>query len=552
MKQKTVYIIALAFVVLILSMIAPKAKAATPAEIQDAIDKGLPWLASQQNLDGSFGSNWRPVGDTGLAVLKFETYASERKQDPFDSDFIYHEEVINGLNYILANAHNWNIFPQQAGDPDTNGNGIGITFYTPSDSYYCMYETGICAMAIAHSQHPNTVVTASGDANGRTLRDVLIDVVDYIAFGQEDQSTGSYRGGWRYYDNYGSADNSISGYAVLGLVYAESPPPTGFGLTIPAFVKTELNYWINSIQDPTSGGSGYADYWSWINVLKTGNLLQEMAFVGDTPTTPRVQAAISYIENHWDDPNQDPGWRPSHKQAMFTMMKGFTAFDIKFITVNRGVPTTVDWFDEMATQLIGQQNPDGSWPDDQWYGNPMASTWALLVLEKAAPVIFAAIQSCDAAGIEKNTFNPVENVYAEGSDYAPSTTYDIYVVSHKATWNPGDAIPPRIAGTLQAITSDASGKIDPTIIWSPPLSAGSYDIVVDINGNGKYDANEPLDNSHIVGAGFSVIPRAQPVGGEWVPIGRVQLLIPWVGSVSLTLAIAASFVLVKRRKKRQN
>ncbi len=34
---------------------------------------------------------------------------------------------------------------------------------------------------------------------------------------------------------------------------------------------------------------------AWVNMLKTGNLLQQMAFVGDTVSTPRVQDAIDYL-----------------------------------------------------------------------------------------------------------------------------------------------------------------------------------------------------------------------------------------------------------------
>ena len=509
MRRKVAYIVAIAVVALTLSMIVPRAKTANPADIQNAIDNGLAWLAGQQNGDGSFGSNQYRVSDTGLAVLKFEAYALERGEDPFDSGFMYHDQVTNGLNYILTNAHNWNISPQEAGNPDSNGNGIGVTFYTPWDSSHRMYETGICAMAIAQSQHPTMIVTVAGEVSGRTLMDVLIDVVDYIAFGQEDASTGPYRGGWRYSDNYGSADNSISGYAVLGLVYAETPPPVGFGIPIPGFVKTELNFWINSIQD-ASGGSGYDVSWSWINILKTGNLLQEMAFVGDSASTPRVQAAIGYIEANWDVINEDLGWRPNHKQAMFTVMKGLMAFDIEEITVNRGVPTIINWFNstnEFADTLIASQNADGSWPNDYWYGNPMASTWALLVLEKAAPVIISRISSCDSNGNEKNLFNVGDSVYVNGTEFSPSTTYDIYVVSHKATWNPGDVIPARIPGTLQEITSDAMGKVDPTVAWSPPLSPGMYDIVVDSDGNGTWDSNEPKDASPM---GFLVVQPPTP------------------------------------------
>ena len=95
-------------------------------------------------------------------------------------------------------------------------------------------------MAIVASAHPEMTVTVpSSPVFGWTYREVIQDVVDYFAFGQNDRP-GVHRGGWRYYENQGSSDNSTSGYAVLGQVYAESPAPIGFGLTITPFVKSEL------------------------------------------------------------------------------------------------------------------------------------------------------------------------------------------------------------------------------------------------------------------------------------------------------------------------
>jgi hypothetical protein len=49
-----------------------------------------------------------------------------------------------------------------------------------------------------------------------------------------------------------------------------------------------------------------------------------------------------------------------------------------------------------------------------------------------------------------------------------------------------------------------------------------------------------------------VAPLSPPVGGEWVPINKPALLLSWGSLVSLTMVIAASFVCVRRIKKRQN
>lgn len=244
-------------------------------------------------------------------------------------------------------------------------------------------------MAIAESSHPEKIVNVPGSpVNGRTYADVLQDAVDYLAFGQND--AGNPRGGWGYSDNQAWSDNSNSGYAVLGLGYAQTS-----GSTIPAFVKTELNIWITYIQcgtiGPDYGGSGYNSPCSWVNILKTGNLLFEMAFVGNTTADQRVIDAIDYIELHWDDANEDPGWNGTtraHKQAMYCAMKGFEVLGVKNITVNRsGIDVEVDWYDEFANVLLAQQNADGSWGSDYWGDNLLGTEWALLTLEKAAPQI---------------------------------------------------------------------------------------------------------------------------------------------------------------------
>jgi len=378
----------------------------------DAIAAGMAWLAGKQNADGSWGtSSYMLVGETGLAVLKFETHAIQNNIDPFDLDYGYSDEIKLGLDYIFANAHTMAIGMQTHGDPDTDKDGIGVYFVSPT-GWERTYETGIAMMAIAHSTHPGAVVNVPGSpVDGWKYKDVVQDAVDYLAFGQVD--SGAQRGGWSYQeaDNAdGWADNSNTGYAVLGLGYAQASPPGGFGLTIPDFVKNELDVWIEYIQDDVSGGSGYGDPTSWVNILKTGNLLYEMYLVGDSISTPRVKAAIDYIVDHWNDADYTPGWRgpgpeldpldprwrpdwpdwPACYQNMYCAMKGLEAFGIEEID-------GIDWQADFETVLLAQQNLDGSWPNAPLFGAPdgtpwdwdtdqiISTEWALLTLEKAAP-----------------------------------------------------------------------------------------------------------------------------------------------------------------------
>jgi len=358
------------------------------------IKDGVAWLVNQQKPDGSWGASY-PVAETGLAVLKLEEHAVDSKYgyglaSPFDPSYPYHENVERGLNYLFSKAKLIDIFMQPAGDPDTNHNGKGVYFTSWEwDRWYSTYETGIAMMAIAGSRSPGRVVSVLGSSvDGWTYKDVLQDAVDYLAFGQNDADWP--RGGWGYYDNIAyHSDQSNSGWAVFGLGFAESPAYK-FMCTVPAFVKTELNIWIDYIQndvdgDIYDGGAGYSEP-SWPNILRTGHLLYMMAFVGDTAATPRVMDAVHYLVRWWNDPTTDPGWRGTpgqiaSYQAMFNVMKGLFTLGIHEID-------GIDWQTEFEHVLKAQQLEDGSWPNTLYDWTPeriLSTTWALLTLEKVAP-----------------------------------------------------------------------------------------------------------------------------------------------------------------------
>ena len=284
-------------------------------------------------------------------------------------------------------------------NPDTNGNGKGVT----TNHWYSSYTTGILLAAIAASGTPDRVVTdPSSPVNGWTYKQVAQDMVDFLAFSQVDPSVDwmgyTVEGGWDYTPvNNGvggtgwQGDQSNSGYAVLGLGEAQA-----FDCTIPDWVKTELNWWIDWVQDDVNGDANDGGSWysypgdpEGVNILKTGNLIFEMTFVGDTPTTPRVTDATDYLVMHWSDAsgtNQPPGWdgTPAEYQAMFCAMKGLAYMGIDTFD-------SIDWFADFSDAIVAQQDKTpgptyGSWQSCSGRGEPVIITeWALLTLEKVAP-----------------------------------------------------------------------------------------------------------------------------------------------------------------------
>ena len=371
------------------------ATAATEDEIENAIVKGLAWLADQQQPAGYFGSlgdsSLYKMAQTGLAVLKFEERAKDLGYDPFDENYEYHEQVENGLDYLYS---------QTVVDNENR-----VDMWGSSSTY----ETSIAMMAIAASNNPNRTVGALGSAvDGWTYENVLQGMMDWLVYAQQTgENYPCENGGWYYNEDVGDwyafADQSNTGYATLALGFAAAPAPLGFGLMIPDEVLNRLNTYINTVQDPMDGDNYDGGSWyepcttrKWVNILKTGNLLYEMALVGDNLDTERVQNAISYIENHWNDngvqhefPWTSLGWVDSY-QAMFMTMKGFEGLGINTITVGG---SDIDWFDNVSDVIVANQHENGYWEylnTDITEGeqSPVLRTvWALLTLERVVPTV---------------------------------------------------------------------------------------------------------------------------------------------------------------------
>lgn len=336
-----------------------------PTPLETAIQKGIEWLVSKQNINGSWGATY-PVSTSSLILLKLESYAREQGLSPFDDKYIYKNNVISGLNFIFENTK-----------VDVNG-----LYY--QDGTYINYTTGVALSAICANTEPDRVISASNPAvNGLTYKQVAQKVVDYLVFTQQD--IGERKGGWSYSKGF-VPDNSNSGYVTLGLEFALDPI-YNFSCSIPDSTISNLNDWIDFIQN-TDGGSGYQLPNQWVNILKTGNLILEMNICGDPLSSDRLKKATTYIADNWTASVclvDCAGWNsnPADYQATFTTMKGLTSYGIDIITTSTDVD--IDWFADMSTVIINQQLPDGSWPRSQWDQEQnalLSAVWALLTLEK--------------------------------------------------------------------------------------------------------------------------------------------------------------------------
>ena len=370
------------------------AMAATEAEKQAAIDKGLAYLASIQSVvDGGMPGSYR-LASTAAAVLAWAEEGSTISGGPYQTN------VQNALNYVFTRAFSQQIGPQTyIGNPDTNiANGSGVYFDYNSRP---TYEVGLAIPAIVKGGAPGAFVTTGSQA-GRTYLDVVKDTVDWVAWAQNEAGGNQYRGGWRYSGNYSSSDNSVSQWPVIGLLYASE-----WGAVPNPLVKNELALWVNYIQNmaagPNYGASGYTAPGDWNNPSKTGGLLIQKDYLGVALGDPRVQAALGYINNKWQTIGDDGNFQSAY--AMWAIYKGLELTigldDIAEITNLRnqallrgglGAPLdpgdTWNWFEDYCEYLVSTQTDLGgglgrwtnvggysdSYLGTAWYINILAAT----------------------------------------------------------------------------------------------------------------------------------------------------------------------------------
>jgi hypothetical protein len=410
-RNANTYLLKDALIALFIILMPISVSAITDNELDTSIKNGISWLTDQQNKeDGSWSSDYYPVGTTGLAVVTLldrPNYLNARSK----------EASIKGLNFIFSKAYK---------------DGDNMIFFASDipNNMHTVYETSIAMMAIAASGTPNNIVNVpNSQINGMRFREVETSAFNYLVSQQNNA------GGWGYgHLRPGSQDNSNTGFAVLGLAYANDK----FGIHIPPKVKTRLNMWINSLQCP-SGGAGYnapcGPNDSYLGILETGNLLYEMALVGDDASTTRAKRAINYIENNWDNPSWLPGWKGpgsngekwSNYQATYLAMKGFKGLNIENINV---AGNDVNWYNEIASNIVNEQYSNGSWNDTWFAPRILATEFALLTLEKSV--------SIPTSGIGKEEFRYSGTGNGDTNYGEIYENYNIEVSKDIVTPEPGD------------------------------------------------------------------------------------------------------------------
>ena len=487
-------------------------------EINVGIDEALWNLHTQQDRSGGvYDGRWTGYGSytassTGSALQAFEINTHLETGDPQQNPYV--ETVSRGMRYLMTQIRSRDIDMQTYGDPDTNGNGIGLEAISGRP----IYEGGMVMMAIAASGTPLAVSHSGGEnVNGRLYYDILTDLADMYYYGQDDNPTG---GGWRYVWNEWP-DNSACQWGALGMEAAEE----AFNIVVPQWVKERNLVWLQTSSDGT--GFGYTGPGNGEALTPSG--LAQLAFDDVSRDDYRWGVAENYLASKWDDWYVDT----RNYYALYALAKALRIARPEEVTI-LGADTTwaVDWYRDnergVARTVLNDQNPDGSFAVDGKGTNyitasPFRTAWGVVILSKTLfvkpPVADAGPDrvygvdwelTLDGSGsYHTDPFRSIvryewdvdgDGVY-DYSGTSPTITHTYhelgtFAATLKVT---DDNIPPKY-DTDTAVITIAVPPHPPIALPGGPYTA-TAGVAASLNGSGSYDI-DPTD--HIVTYGWEL------------------------------------------------
>jgi hypothetical protein len=135
----------------------------------------------------------------------------------------------------------------------------------------------------------------------------------------------------------------------------------------------------------------------------------------------------------------------------------------------------------------------------------------------------ADVWAANATGAAKESFYSNETVYVASTSMSSGVqAVRVYVTRDSNSWVNGTALADVRAGGYIALSTNATGHIAATALWTNP-AVGAYDIVVDNNTDGVFNFTIDLIDS-AAATGFSVVEAPKPtlavVAGAKNPAAR--------------------------------
>ncbi|MCI0657725.1 MAG: terpene cyclase/mutase family protein [Acidobacteria bacterium] len=266
-----------------------------------ATAKALEFLATQQNVDGSWSSDRYPhnTAVTSFALLAFLS------QGHLPGQGLYGPEVAKGARFLVAASR-------------------------PSDGYLIgsrggnMYCHGMATLALSE------LWGMTGDDE---IRPVLEKAVDLIVRCQNRE------GGWRYEPKPTGADISATIMQVMALRAAKNS-----GLHVPEITLKRAIDYINSCRNPNTGGYQYQPSQPETGFARTAAGICVLQLTGNYEAQ-EIQMAAEYLERIGEDRNHF--WYGQYYAVHAMHQVGGTRWE--------------QWYAKKKKILLTSQSPSGSW-----------------------------------------------------------------------------------------------------------------------------------------------------------------------------------------------
>jgi hypothetical protein len=349
----------------------------TPADVNAAVAKGVAYLDSTQNADGSFGSSFPPA-ETAFAII---SYGVLDKGDFHNLSPAIQTHLQSAVTYLLS---------QQSPD-----GSFGC--------FYCTYTTGLALDALSASSGVAPGIPAA-ISSGRTY---LISIQnappavtgnplspDCSSADQPPAGSGSdtYCGGWNYDAGFGRSDESNTGFALTGLFLTGGVPAATASINVGWQRHVQELQATNYFAARNDGGGDYEPGISFggfsSNANDTGSLLFGYGYDAIAGSDPKVQAALTFGTDILDeyelvkttvrsmiyhfgmnedgtcdftvDPTCD--WAVAgdggYHYSLWALTKGFGQY------IAPDLSNPANWYAKVVDLLLTEQSSDGSWPVD--------------------------------------------------------------------------------------------------------------------------------------------------------------------------------------------
>jgi len=287
--------------------------------VDEAVEKALNFMASQQRDDGSWMSGYGGPnsGVSSLALLAFMANGNTPDRGR------YSDVVARGLNYILKL-------------PDRGG----ILMDRPSHGP--MYSHGITTIMLTEMY---------GMTESEEVKKRLDAAVDTILKAQRIYKGGRDKGGWRYQHNSGDSDISVTGWQLVALRSAKN-----CDLDVPKQAIEDAIGYIKRCAHP-SGGFGYQPGGAPQQARTgTGVLALQLCGLYDDPL---VVGGAEYLKKNPLSWNGEHFYYALYHASNAMFQAGDEYWDF--------------WKGHIEKLLLEKQQPDGSWPASPGDGHANAA-----------------------------------------------------------------------------------------------------------------------------------------------------------------------------------